>query len=112
MANKVTGKTDTTGALTTAPIAPKSLIIVGTAGESQSANKAEKSMSYLVQHTKDLILACGKNVDLSAEKDMEWVEKSLNALKESKAEFKFHQGEGPKGLEITFIDAQENPTDF
>ena len=35
MANKVTGKTDTSGALTTAPIAPKSLIIVGTAGEDE-----------------------------------------------------------------------------
>ena len=39
MANKVTGKTDTTGALTTAPMTPKSLIIVGTSANSDKATK-------------------------------------------------------------------------
>ena len=61
MANKVTGKTDTTGALSVAPISPKSLIIVGTAGEGQTANKTEKSI-FSINGTADAIAAFGEGI--------------------------------------------------
>jgi phage tail sheath gpL-like len=50
MANKVTGKTDTTGALSTAPMSPKSLIIVGTIGE--GATQATDTI-FSITGTKD-----------------------------------------------------------
>lgn len=58
MANKVTGRTDTSGALSTAPIAPKSTIIVGTTGDDQTANYAEKSI-FSITGTNDAIAAFG-----------------------------------------------------
>lgn len=61
MANKVTGKTDVTGALSTAPIAPKSLIIVGTAAESQTANKTAKSI-FSISGTNDATAAFGEGI--------------------------------------------------
>jgi hypothetical protein len=61
MANKVTGKTDVTGALSTAPIAPKSLVIVGVAGEKQTANK-EANTIFSISGTNDAIAAFGEGV--------------------------------------------------
>lgn len=60
MANKVTGRTDTSGALSTAPVALKSLIIVSTAGEDQTANHAEKTI-FSITGTNDAIAAFGKD---------------------------------------------------
>lgn len=61
MANKVTGKTDTTGALSTAPVTPKSLIIVGYAGEGQTANKTAKSI-FSIGSTNDAVAAFGEGI--------------------------------------------------
>lgn len=61
MANKVTGKTDTSGALTTAPVSPKSLIIVGVADENQTANKAEKTI-FNISGTADAVATFGDGV--------------------------------------------------
>lgn len=60
MANKVTGRTDTDGALSTAPVALKSLIIIGTAGEDQTANHEEKSI-FSITGTNDAVAAFGAN---------------------------------------------------
>lgn len=58
MANKVTGRTDTSGALTTAPLADKSLIILGTAGDDQTANREEKTI-FSITGTNDAVAAFG-----------------------------------------------------
>ena len=60
MANKVTGRTDTSGALSTAPVASKSLIIVSTAGEDKTADHAEKTI-FSITGTNDAIAAFGKD---------------------------------------------------
>lgn len=60
MANKVTGRTDTSGALSTAPVTVKSLIIISTAGEDQTANHEEKSI-FSITGTNDAIAAFGKD---------------------------------------------------
>lgn len=61
MANKVTGKTDVSGALSTAPSSPKSVIIVGTATDTQTANKAEKTI-FSISGTSDSLAAFGSDV--------------------------------------------------
>lgn len=61
MANKVTGITDTSGALSTAPVAPKSLIIIGTAGEDKTANHEEKTI-FPITGTNDAIAAFGAGI--------------------------------------------------
>ena len=59
MANKVTGRTDTTGALTTIPIAPKSLIIVGTA--TGQTTKTAKTI-FTISGTADATAAFGGTI--------------------------------------------------
>ena len=61
MANKVTGKTDTTGALTTAPMTPKSLIIVSKAGEGVTSSQTEKKI-FTISGTADATLAFGEGI--------------------------------------------------
>lgn len=60
MANKVTGRTDTSGALSTAPVAVKSLIIIGTTGEDQTADHVEKTI-FSITGTNDAVAAFGEN---------------------------------------------------
>lgn len=69
-----------------------------------NSNKAEQSMGFLVSHTKQAILSSGNTVDLNENKDMAWVEQSLNKLKESKTKLDFNQSCNSKGqVNITFI---------
>lgn len=58
MANKVTGRTDTSGALSTAPVAPKSIIIVSTAGSDKTADHADKTI-FSITGTNDAVAAFG-----------------------------------------------------
>ena len=74
--------------------------------------KEESSVSYLVSKTKDLIIACGKQPDMEAERDMAWVENTLKALISEKAEFWFKQREGKRGLEIDFLDKAPTSKDW
>ena len=60
MANKVTGKTDTSGASSTTPIAEKSLIILGLAGDDQTANHEAKTI-FSITGTNDATAAFGTN---------------------------------------------------
>ena len=61
MANKVTGTTDTSGALTTIPRAIGSILVVGTAGEDQTADHAEKEV-FSISGTADAVAAFGTGV--------------------------------------------------
>ena len=60
MANKVTGRTDTSGALTTAPVTPKSLIIIDKVSGEQTADKEEKVI-FSITGSKDAADAFGAN---------------------------------------------------
>lgn len=60
MANKVTGRTDTSGALTTAPVALKSIIVVATAGEDKTAEHAAGEI-FSITGTNDAVAAFGAN---------------------------------------------------
>lgn len=59
MANKVTGTTDTSGALTTTPVAVKSVLVVGNAEADQTADKNEKEI-FSITGTADASAAFGK----------------------------------------------------
>lgn len=61
MANKITGTTDTSGALTTMPKAMKSVLIVATAGEGKTASYAEKEI-FSITGTADAAAAFGAGI--------------------------------------------------
>lgn len=61
MANKVTGSTDTSGALTTAPSILKSILVVGTKGEDATAS-IEANTVFGITGTADTIAAFGDGV--------------------------------------------------
>ena len=75
-------------------------------------DKATESMGYLVSHCKSAILSAGQEItNPDEEKDMEWVEKSYNKLKDGKMPITFQQSANSRGqLNINYVSASEVPT--
>ena len=67
--------------------------------------KAQKSVSWLVGKTKELIFACGETPDMEAERDPEWCENIIKGFEANKTEFWFKQeGNKQDGFDIEFLE--------
>ena len=66
MANKVTGKTDTSGALTTAPVSVKSIVVMGKAGSDATATDINANELFSITGTADAVTAFGATSKIPA----------------------------------------------
>lgn len=66
-------------------------------------NKAEASMSFLVNRTKAIAQSAGYDVDEDQEHDISWVQAIIEELVKNKAQVKFIQDRVPRGLDIQYI---------
>lgn len=66
MANKVTGKTDTSGALTTAPVSVKSIVVMGKAGIDATATDINANELFSITGTADAVTVFGKSSNIPA----------------------------------------------
>lgn len=72
-------------------------------------SKANKSMSFLVSHCKACISSTGQAIsNPEEEKDMDWIEKSYNKIKDGGLSVTFTQSMNAKGqLNISYIEANQ-----
>lgn len=83
--------------------------------EEWAKQKAEGSGKFYVKKVKELALACGKDVNLNAERNGDWCQKTLVTLHNEHCKVKFLQTPGPNGLEMEFIpegDSEVEDNDF
>lgn len=69
----------------------------------KGGDKEQKSVDFLVNHTKQAVLSSGNKVGVDDVKDMAWVETVLKKIMDTKTEVKFRQYRNERGLNIQFI---------
>jgi hypothetical protein len=99
----IIGKDESTGQIESNPFQLYLNYNTSKEKDEKGKTKEEKSQEYLVSKTKEILEACGKTPDMSAERDNHWCEEVLEKIISENPEFKFEQKRTSRGLEIDFI---------